>query len=108
MQIPKLVTKWWTWAVKTDKQGTTFANREDTKWQNSSAGNIVLSIHALKHRKISAIFKLKMKNLSSSCHEKEIHKKLYAKDIQQPELYPKDYTTTNLEQGKSMVFEPES
>jgi len=68
----------------------------------------VLSIHALKHRKISAIFKLKMKNLSSPCHEKEIHKKLYAKDIQQPELYPKDYTTTNLEQGKSMVFEPES
>jgi hypothetical protein len=68
----------------------------------------VLSIHALKHRKISAIFKLKMKNLPSSCHEKEIHKKLYAKDIQQPELYPKDYTTTNLEQGKSMVFEPES
>ena len=49
-----------------------------------------------------------MKNLSSPCHEKEIHKKLYAKDIQQPELYPKDYTTTNLEQGKSMVFEPES
>ena len=49
-----------------------------------------------------------MKNLSSSCHEKEIHKKLYAKDVEQPELYPKEYTIINLEQGKLMVFEPES
>jgi hypothetical protein len=67
-----MVIKQYLPAVKTDKQGTTFVNREDTKWQKSSAGNIVLSIHALKQRKISAIFKLTMKNLSSPCHEKEI------------------------------------
>ena len=62
-------------AVKIDEQGTTFANREDTKRQNSSAENTVLSIHTFERRNISAILKLKMKNLSFPCHEKEVYNK---------------------------------
>jgi hypothetical protein len=49
----------------------TFANKEDTNWHNSSAGNIVLSTDVLKHKNISAIFRLKIKNLSSPCNEKD-------------------------------------
>jgi hypothetical protein len=41
------------------------ANKEDTNMHNSSAGNIVSSTNVLKHKKISAIFTLQMKNWSS-------------------------------------------
>jgi hypothetical protein len=46
-----MVIKQYLPAVKTVQQRTTFVNREDTKWQKSSAGNNVLSIHALKQKK---------------------------------------------------------
>ena len=56
--------------LKLFKPQITFANKEDTNWHNSSAGNIVSSTYVLKHKKSSAIFRLKTKNLSSPCHEK--------------------------------------
>jgi hypothetical protein len=53
------------------KPPTTFENKEDTNWHNSSAENIVSSTDVRKHKNISAIFRLKIKNLSSPCNEKD-------------------------------------
>jgi hypothetical protein len=61
----------YTSVVETDKTTDNLANKEDTNWHNSLAGNIVSSTDVLKHKKISAIFTLKMKNRSSPCNYKD-------------------------------------
>lgn len=59
-----------------DEQGTTFEDREYTKWQNSSAGTgntvLTMSIRTLKHKDFSSLQIEHERKLSFPCHERDL------------------------------------